>query len=223
MREFLARRADQHGVHEERVIGPRADDADLQPMLRMPTCEGVDDIKTLAGVEVVDGAFAIELKAAFVHRHVDRPPPHVLLRVGVPDHALILRRAAGLCAGVSDQCAGVGDGRTGLVADGMLIEFGGREVAVDDFHRDAVRREIEWRRARGAHGLVSVFAGCLKPRHRPGVTPSACRCCCVSEPGAFSTHTLQCPGSSKIRLRIRPERLRISSDRVILQRTTFPL
>src|SRR4051812_33789874 len=38
---FLAR-ADEHGVHEERVVGPRADHADLDARARVPTGKSVE-------------------------------------------------------------------------------------------------------------------------------------------------------------------------------------
>ena len=42
--ELLFGRADQHVVHEERVIGAGADHAYLQPAPRVPSCESVHDV-----------------------------------------------------------------------------------------------------------------------------------------------------------------------------------
>ena len=53
-RELLLRRPDQHVVHEQRVVRPRADHADLEAVLRVPAGEAVDAVQALAGVEVVD-------------------------------------------------------------------------------------------------------------------------------------------------------------------------
>ena len=117
----------------------------------MPAGKAVHHVEPLAGVEVIDGTLAVHLEAVLVHREIHRPPPHVVFRGGMFDHALVLRRAAGLCAGVSAQRAGVGDGGPRLVADGVLVENGVREVAVDVFDGDAVGREVEAVDA-GAHG-----------------------------------------------------------------------
>ena len=56
------RRADQHGVHEERVIRPRADDADLDAILRVPAGEAVEAIEPLARVQIVERALAVDLQ-----------------------------------------------------------------------------------------------------------------------------------------------------------------
>ena len=55
VRQFLLRRPDEHRVHEQRVIGTRADDAHLDAILRVPAGEAVEAVEPLAGVEVVDG------------------------------------------------------------------------------------------------------------------------------------------------------------------------
>ena len=43
-----ARGPDQHVVHEQGVVRPRADDADLEPMRRVPAGEAVDDVEPRA-------------------------------------------------------------------------------------------------------------------------------------------------------------------------------
>ena len=126
---------DQHGVHEQRVIGPRADHADLDAILRIPAGEAVEAIEPLAGVEVVLGAFAVDGKRGRVERDVHRPPPDVLLRSGVLDDPLVLGRAAGLGAGVGDQRAVVGDAGILLVTDGVLVKRAHGQVAVNLGHR----------------------------------------------------------------------------------------
>ena len=73
-RQLLARRADQHGVHEQRVIGPRADDAHLDAVLRVPAGEAVEAVQPLARVEVVEGALAVDREGVRVERDVDRCP-----------------------------------------------------------------------------------------------------------------------------------------------------
>ena len=78
--QFFARRADEHRVHEERVIGPRANDADLDAVFRIPAGEAVEAIKPLARVQIVKGALTVDLKRVLVARDIDRSPPDVALR-----------------------------------------------------------------------------------------------------------------------------------------------
>ena len=58
------RRANQHGVHEKRVIWPRTNHPHLDPILRVPTGETIEAIKPLAGIEVIQRALAIDRKSA---------------------------------------------------------------------------------------------------------------------------------------------------------------
>ena len=142
-RELLLRRADEHGVHEERVIRPRADDADLDAIARIPAREAVEAIEPLARVEVVERALAVDLEGVRVARDVDRAPPDVVLRVGMLDDALVLRRAAGLRAGVSDERAVLRDARVFLEPDRVLVERTRRQVAVNLAHIEFVGLKIE--------------------------------------------------------------------------------
>ena len=110
-REFLARRADEHRVHEQRVIRPRANHADLDAILRIPAREAVEAVEPLARVEIVERALAVDLERVLVERDVHRPPPDLLLRCGILDDAFVLRRTSGLRARVGDQRAVLGDAR----------------------------------------------------------------------------------------------------------------
>ena len=67
------------------------------------------------------GALAVDGEGVRVARDVHRPPPDVLLRVRMFDDALVLGRAAGLCPGVGDERAVLGDAGVLLVADGVLV------------------------------------------------------------------------------------------------------
>ena len=67
-------------MHEQRVVGPRADDADLDAILRVPAGEAVEAIEPVARVEVVDRALAVDGERLGVARDVDRPPPDVAFR-----------------------------------------------------------------------------------------------------------------------------------------------
>ncbi len=141
-REFLARRADQHGVHEQGVIRPRADDADLDAVLGIPAGEAVEAIEPLARVEVVERALAVDLEGVLVERNVHRSPPDVVLGFGVLDDALVLRRAAGLRAGVGDEGAVLRDARILLEANRVLVERAGRKIVVDLGDCETVDRKV---------------------------------------------------------------------------------
>jgi hypothetical protein len=152
LRQLLLRGPDQHRVHEQRVVGPRADHADLQAVLRIPAGEGVDAVEDFAGVEVVLRPLEVDQEAVVVDRQVHAAPPDVLLRGGVPHDPLVLRGAARLLAGVGDEGAGVGDGAAGVDAEGLGIEFGRGEVAADVGDGDAVGGEVDAAHAVGSGG-----------------------------------------------------------------------
>ena len=120
----------KHVVHEQRVIGASTDDTNLQAVLRIPTSETIEDINSLARVEVIDRALAVDEKDMFIEFEIDRPPPDFRLAVGMVDDPLIERRAARLFAGANHQRAAVGD--EGLfVLDRVFIESRRRRVADD--------------------------------------------------------------------------------------------
>ena len=158
-RELLLRRADEHRVHEERVIGPRADDADLDAILRVPAREAVEAVEPLARVEVIERALAVDFEGVRVARDVHRSPPDVVLRVGMLDDALVLRRAAGLRAGVGDERAVLRDARVLLVADRVLVERARRKVVVDFGDGEAVGGEIEGCRIRHVYFWFTCISG----------------------------------------------------------------
>src|SRR3990170_2176254 len=60
---------------------------------------------------------------------IDRSPPDLVDAAGLLDQELVLRRAAGVLTGAYDERAVGGDDAL-AVADGMLVELGGRKVAI---------------------------------------------------------------------------------------------
>ena len=66
-------------MDEKRVIRPRTDDTDLDPILWVPPGESVETIEALAAVKVIAGALAVNRKCAWIERDVDRPPPNLVL------------------------------------------------------------------------------------------------------------------------------------------------
>lgn len=59
--KILAIWADQHITHEESVVGTRADNADLDLVLLVPSCKPVDNVDAVAGVKVIDSTLTINL------------------------------------------------------------------------------------------------------------------------------------------------------------------
>ncbi len=96
--ELLGRRPDEQVVHEQGVVSPCADHADLDPVRRVPAREAVDDEGCRPGAEELQGvASAIQVPRA-VDRDIDRSPPHVVNAGGTRDDPLIFRAPAGLLA-----------------------------------------------------------------------------------------------------------------------------
>ena len=125
------------------LVRSGADHPYLDPVLWVPAREAVEAVHPVAGVEVVQGALAVDGKRLVVERDVHRPPPDVGLRVRMPDDALVLGRAAGLRPGVGNEGAVLGDARVLLVADGVLVEPARWKIMVNLPDRDPVCLEIE--------------------------------------------------------------------------------
>ena len=59
--KILAIWADQHVAHEESVVCTRADNANLDLVLLVPSCETIDNVDAVAGVEVIDSTLTVNL------------------------------------------------------------------------------------------------------------------------------------------------------------------
>mmetsp|Transcript_8261 Transcript_8261/g.21329 ORF Transcript_8261/g.21329 Transcript_8261/m.21329 type:complete len:255 (-) Transcript_8261:70-834(-) len=128
--ELILRAWDEHVPHEERVVRPRAHDADLHAVVLVMPSIRVNHKETLLRAEVVDRALAVDHERLVRERDVDRAPPDVVLRGVVLDDALILGRAAGLGPRAHRERACRGEVRgVALVAEGELDDSGGRRVA----------------------------------------------------------------------------------------------
>jgi hypothetical protein len=53
--------ADEHVAHEKSVVGTGADDADLDLVLWIPSCETLNNVDAVAGIQVVNGTLAVDL------------------------------------------------------------------------------------------------------------------------------------------------------------------
>jgi len=127
--QLLPRRANEHGVHEQRVIRPRANHADLDAKAGVPAGEAVYAVQPRARVEPILGPLAIDLEAMVLQGQVDRPPPDVRLGLRTADHALVFGRAPCLGPAVDHQSPAAGDAGIDVLPHGALIEIGRRRIA----------------------------------------------------------------------------------------------
>lgn len=58
--ELLLGRADKHVPHEEGMVGTSADNTDADAVSLIPAGETINDIDTVAGVEVVDSTLTVD-------------------------------------------------------------------------------------------------------------------------------------------------------------------
>src|SRR4029453_2924245 len=142
---------DEHGMHEERVIRARADDADFDPIFRIPACKTVETVELLARVEIAKGALAVDLECAFVARNVYWSPPDIVFRRGMLDHTLVLWRTSCLDAGVSHERAVFRNTRVFLETNRVFIECARREIVVHVGDDETVLLESEYGGIRGVH------------------------------------------------------------------------
>lgn len=65
MLELFLRWAYEHVAHEKSMISTGADDPNINPVSFIPTGEAIDDINSIPGIQIVDGALSVD----FPHLH----------------------------------------------------------------------------------------------------------------------------------------------------------
>ena len=93
--KFFSRRTDEHVVHEQRVISASANDANFNAVLGIPTGESVDDVKMIAGVQIIDCARTILQERGIGHLNVDVAPPNIVSALRIVDNTFVFRATAG--------------------------------------------------------------------------------------------------------------------------------
>ena len=60
MDKLLSGWPDEHVAHKERMVGAGADHANIDPVLLIPSRKTVDDVDTIASVQVVDSTLSVD-------------------------------------------------------------------------------------------------------------------------------------------------------------------
>ncbi len=60
MLQLFPRWPDEHVAHEERMIGSSTDNSHTDPVSLIPTGISVNDIDSVAGIQIVDRAFSVD-------------------------------------------------------------------------------------------------------------------------------------------------------------------
>src|SRR5262245_60545554 len=178
---------DEHVLHEQSVIGPRADDADLDAVLQIPARIAVNDVNALTPGQVVDGPLAVDAVRLRRQLDIDVSPPDVASDAGLIDNSLVLGAAAGFGLGMGDdRPAGCNDPIVEL--DGVFVEQRARRVSQYPPGVDAVFQQID---PMGRHGWPDDCAknrrssakwgdgngqGCLHASRFGGFRPLGSKC-----------------------------------------------
>ena len=127
--ELVRRRVDEERLGEERVPRALGDDADGDPVRGVGAREGVDDVD-VARAETLGDLVAQPLEGVLRDVGVDVAPPDPILGARLADDELVLRRAAGVDAGVHDQRAAFREAPV-AVRERVRVELGRRRMPVD--------------------------------------------------------------------------------------------
>src|SRR6202008_742825 len=102
--QLLLRGPYEHGVHEQRMVRPRADNAYFDWMI--PAREPVETVNPGTDIEIVARALPVDGKGFGCDRDIDGTPPDIRFGVGMFYDSLVLGRAAGFGSRVGYQRAG---------------------------------------------------------------------------------------------------------------------
>ena len=140
--QFFRGGPDKHVVHEQGMVRPGTDHADLDPTLGIPAAEAVNDVNLATGVEIVDRSLPIEKKRAFVDLDIDRSPPDIF-RAGRGTHdPFIFGTAARFFPGTGRK----GPARIdygGLADDGVFIEPARGRIAENAGYIDSMCSKVD--------------------------------------------------------------------------------
>ena len=90
-RQLGVGRADEHVVHEQRVVRTGGDDAHFQAVFFVPTGVAVQHVNVFRFIEVAHGQIAVGLVRGGGERDIDFAPPDVVFGSGVLDDAFVFR------------------------------------------------------------------------------------------------------------------------------------
>ena len=127
--ELVVRRVDEERLREERVPGALGDHAHRDAMGRIGAGERVDHVDVSLAQARRD-LLAELLEVLLGDLRVDVAPPDPILRAGLANDELVLRRAPRVLAGVDDERAALGEPRVAS-RQRVLVELRGRRMPVD--------------------------------------------------------------------------------------------
>jgi hypothetical protein len=139
--QLRGRRVDEERLGEERVPRALRDHAHAEPVRGIGACERVDHVH----VGLAEPRRELRpklLEGVLRDLRVDLTPPDPLLGTGLADDELVLRRAAGMAAGVDDEGAFLGEDAV-AGEDRMGVQQGRRRAQMDAAgDADAVTGEV---------------------------------------------------------------------------------
>ena len=135
--QFVRAGPDKHVVHEQRVIGPRADHSHLEAVGRIPTGVAVQDVDVAAAIEIFDGTAAIEAERLGGDPHIHGTPPDIVPALRVLYNPLVLWAAPRFFAGMGGDRSRRCNHRF-VPYDGVFVELGWCDVSIHRVGLDPV-------------------------------------------------------------------------------------
>ena len=135
--KLFSRWADEHVVHEQRVVSSRTNDSDLQLRSGIPASKCVKYVKVVAVVQEVHSALFGLSKGGLFQRHVDVTPPDVVFDAVLHHDTFVFGAATGFVSRKGRQAAGLSN-LCFVVEDGFLVQFCGVGVAQHAFNEFAL-------------------------------------------------------------------------------------